>query len=124
MFQVSDLKGNQFLDLVDRDNNLLELLHIKGSLWLQNFSHSNSLCVRATRAITNHAPIGEYRLRFFPNKEFKCLYDQYPIKSRQYILYECKRFNEYWNSQKNSITHFVMFLERNHNAFAFSNDIT
>jgi len=124
MFQVSDLKGNQFLDLVDRDNNLLELSYIKGSPWLQNFSHSNSLCVRATRAITNHAPIGEYRLRFFPNKEFKCLYDQYPIKSRQYILYECKRFNKYWNSQRNSITHFVMFLERNHNAFAFSNDIT
>ena len=75
MFQVSDLKGNHFLDLVNRDNNLLESLHIRSSLWLQNFGHSNSLCTRATRAITNHALIDEYRLRFFPNEEFKCLCD-------------------------------------------------
>ena len=70
-FQVSDLKDNQFLNLVNRDNNLLEPSYIKSSLWLQNFSHSNSLCTRVTRAITNYALIGKYRLRFFPNKEFK-----------------------------------------------------
>ena len=75
MFQASDLKGNHFLDLMNRDNNPLESLYIRSGLWLQNFGHSNSLCTRATRAITNHAPIGEYRLRFFPNKEFKCLCD-------------------------------------------------
>jgi len=38
--------------------------------------------VHATRAITNHAPIGEYRLRFFPNEEFRCPYEKYPIESR------------------------------------------
>ena len=71
--QASDLKGNYFLDLVDGD---LEPSYIRGGPWLQNFGHSNSLCTRATRAITNHAPIGEYRLRFFPNKEFRCLCGQ------------------------------------------------
>ena len=29
------------------------------------------LCARATRAITNHALIGEYHLHFFPKKEFQ-----------------------------------------------------
>ena len=82
MFQALDLKGNQFLDLMDSDNKPLELSYIKGGLWLQNFSHSNLLCARATRAITNHASTGEYRLRFFPNKEFSCPCGQYPIESR------------------------------------------
>ena len=30
MFQASDLKGNQFLDLLDNDNNTIELSYIKG----------------------------------------------------------------------------------------------
>ena len=60
MFQVSDLKGRNFLDLVDNDNNILELTYSKGSTWLQHFGHLNTLYARATRAITNHAPIGEY----------------------------------------------------------------
>ena len=94
-FQVSDLKGNHFLDLVDGDNNLLEPSYIRGGPWLQNFSHSNSLCARASRAITNHVPIGEYRLRFFPNEQFGCPCGQYPIESRRHILHECRRYNKY-----------------------------
>ena len=124
MFQALDLKDNQFLDLINSDNKLLEPSYIKGGLWLQNFSHSNSLCTRATRAITNHTLTDEYRLRFFPNKEFSCLCSQYPIESRWHILHDCKRFNKYWNPYKDSIVHFVMFLEYNYNGFAFSNDIT
>ena len=59
-FQASDGKGNNFLDLLDNDYNPIIPSYIKGSLWLQAFGHSNLLCIRATRAITNHAPIGEY----------------------------------------------------------------
>jgi len=51
IFQVSDMKGKQFLDLVDGNNNPLELSYIKGGPWLQNFGHSTSLCARASRAI-------------------------------------------------------------------------
>ena len=61
-FQVSERKGKQFLDLLDDDLNTTEPSYTKGGLWLQMFGHSNSLCARATRAITNHTPIGEYRL--------------------------------------------------------------
>ena len=72
MFQASNLKENQFLDLVDDDNNIIEPTYVKEGLWLKVFGHSNSLCVHATRAITNHASIGEFRLRFFPREGFKC----------------------------------------------------
>ena len=71
-FQASNLKGNQFLDLVDNDNNIIKPTYIKGRSWLKVFGYSNSLCAHATRDITNHAPIGKFRLRFFPREEFKC----------------------------------------------------
>jgi len=69
----------------------------------------------------NHSLIGEYRLRFFPRKEFKCLCGIYPIESRCHILHECGRFNSYWNLRRDSLSHFVMFLETNLGTFAFSN---
>ena len=123
-FQVSGMKGKHFLDLVNNDNNTIEPSYIKEGLWLKYFGHSNSLCTRVSRAITNHALIDEYRLRFFPRKEFSCSCKQYPIETRCHILYKCKRFNEYWNLRRDSISQFIMFLELNPNAFAFPKPIT
>jgi len=81
-FQALDLKGHHFLDLVNNDDNLIKLSYVNGRSWLKYFGHSNSLCVRAMRAIVNHAPISEYRLRFFPQEEFKCPCSLYPIEIR------------------------------------------
>ena len=119
MFQASNFKGNQFLDLLDDNNNIIELSYIKGGSWLKTFSYSNSLCACATRVITNHTLIGEYRLRFFLRKEFKYPYSIYPIESKYHILYKYGRFNSYWNLRKDSLSHFVMFLETNLGIFAF-----
>jgi len=121
-FHTSDLKERQFLDLLDEDFNVIELCYAKGEPWLKLFGHSNSLCICATRAITNYAPISKYKLRFFPREEFKCLCGLYPIESRWHILHECRRFNGYWNSRQDSLNHFVMFLEANPNAFTFSDN--
>jgi len=121
-FQVLDGKGKQFLDLLDDNSNDIKPSYIKGRPWLQVFGQSNTLYVRTTRAITNHAPIGEYRLRFFPREEFKCPCSMYPIESRRHILYNCSRFNGYWNSRRNLLGHFVMFLRTNPNVFAFLNN--
>ena len=60
IFQASDLKGRHFLKLVNSDNNILEPTYNKDDIWLKFFGHSNILCARASRAITNHAPISEY----------------------------------------------------------------
>ena len=119
MFQVSDGKRRQFLNLVDDNLNIIEPVYTKEGSWLQVFGHSNSLCTHTTRDLTNYAPIGEYHLRFFPNEDFKCLCGNYPIKSRRYILHECMRFNEYWNPRRDLLSHFIMFLIANPNAFAF-----
>jgi len=122
MFQASDGKGKHFLDLVDNDFNNIEPGYTKGSPWLQVFGHSNSLCTCATRAITNHAPIGEYWLRFFPHKDFKCPCNNYSIELRRHILHKYRRFNGYWNPRRDFLNHFTMFLIANPNAFTFSNN--
>ena len=118
--QASDGKGKQFLNLLDNDSNTIKPSYTKGGLWLKVFGHSNLLCACAMRAITNHAPIGEYWLRFFPNKDFTCPCNDYPIESRRHILHKCRRFNGYWNPRRDSLNHFVMFLIANPNAFAFT----
>ena len=95
MFQALDLKEKQFLDLLDNNNNIIKPSYVKESSWLKTFSYLNCVCTHTTRAINNHTPIGEYRLRFFLRKEFKYPCSLYPIKSKHYILYEYNRFNSY-----------------------------
>jgi len=82
ILQALDSKGQHFLELLDEDLKPIELLSSKGGLWLKFFRHSNLLCARASRTIVNHAPIGKYRLRFFPKEEFKCPCGHYPIETR------------------------------------------
>ena len=120
-FQTLDGKGNHFLDLLDDNLNVIEPSYSRDGPWLQAFGHSNSLCARASRAITNHAPIGEYRLQFFPNMDFACLCNNYPIETRRHILHECQRFNGYWNLRRDTLSYFLMFLTANPNAFVFIN---
>ena len=122
-FQALDLKGKQFLNLLDEDNNIIEPSYAKGGSWLKIFGHSNSLYAHALQAITNHAPIGKYRLRFFPREEFKCPCGSYPIETRRHILHECDRFNRYWNPRRDSLGHLTMFLVANPSAFAFTDNI-
>ena len=119
LFQAANSKGRFFLDLLDDNLNPIELSNAKDGPWLQHFGHSNILCAQASQAITNHAPIGEYQLRFFPREEFTCPCGNYPIETRQHILYECQRFNKYWNLRRDTITHFMLYLQFNSSAFLF-----
>ena len=118
-FQASDGKGRNFLSLVDSDYEDIEPSYINGGPWLQTFSYLNSLCARATRAITNHTLIEECCLRFFPNEDFKCPCGNYPIKSRRHILHDYTRHNGYWNPRRDLLSHFILFLIANPKTFMF-----
>ena len=122
-FQASELKGNHFLDLLDSDNKIIEPTYAKGGSWLKLIGYLNLLCACTIRAITNHAPISKYRLRFFLREEFRCPCSHYPIKSRCHILHDCVRFNGYWNPKRDSFSHFIMFLVLNPNAFSFCDSV-
>jgi len=124
IFQASDLKGNYFPDLLDNNYLPVKPTYSKGSLWLKLFGYSNFLYARATRAITNHAPIREYYLRSFLREIFSCLYRLYPIELRHHVLYKCRRYNNYWNSNRVFLSHFVLFLKYNLEAFSFHKEVT
>jgi len=118
-FQATEFRGRNFLELLNDNLNPIKLSNIKGSPWLQQFGHSDSLCARATRAIINHASISKYCLRFSPREDFPCPCSIYPIETRRHILHECNIFNKYWNHKRNTIAHFVLFLHFNPSAFSF-----
>jgi len=94
-FQTLDLKGRNFLDLLNKERLPITPTYMKGGAWLKHFSHSNTLCARAIRTITNYASIGECYLWFFSKELFKCPYSVYPIESRNHILHQCMRHNKY-----------------------------
>ena len=124
IFQTLDCKEKNFLDLLNNEYLPIKLTYIKDGTWLDLLEHSNTLCTGATRAIMNHTLIGKYHLKFFPKESFKCLYRSYSIKMRHHILHKCRRFNNYWNPNKESLKYFVTFLEFNLEAFSFHEEIT
>ena len=101
-FQASDYKGKQFLDL-DNDDETIAPTYIKGGAWLKHVGHSNTLTVRITCLITNHAPTGEYRKRFFLNKPRACPCQKALVETRHHILYKCERHKQSWNPLRRSI---------------------
>ena len=123
-FQVSNFKENHFLNLLNNYYLSIKPTYMKSGLWLNIIDYSNSLCMRVTRTIINHALIGKYWLRFFPKENFNCSYRYYPIESRYHILHECRRFNNYWNLNRNSLSYFIAFLKFNSGAFSFHEGIT
>ena len=87
-FQASEFKGKHFLELINDNYLLIKPVYTKNSMWLKSIRYSNSLYMKATRAIMNHTPTGEYHLRFFPKENFSCSCSYYPIESRHIIFPE------------------------------------
>jgi len=60
IFQALDSKNIHFLKLLDNNLNIIKPTYSKEDSSIKHFGLSNSLCTRATQAITNHALISEY----------------------------------------------------------------
>ena len=87
------------------------------------YDTSNSLYAHITRLITNHAPIGKYRLKFFSKESIICLCSKYPIEMRRHILYKYSQYNKSWNLKRKSLKDVLTFLEFNSRAFCFQDSI-
>ena len=118
-FQVLEYKERNFLNLNNNDNILIYLIYAQGRAWLKHFGSSNSLCVYIIRLVTNHAPIGKYRLRFFLKKPIICLCGNYSIKTRRHILFEYPWYKKSWNPKREFLKDILTFLEFNPEAFCF-----
>ena len=77
-------------------------------------------------AMTNHAPTGEYRTRFFPGEPAHCPHcGETTLLSRRHILCECPRYVAKfpsladWGSQRHNDKSLLGFLDKNPTAFSF-----
>ena len=122
-FQALEYKERNFLELNNNDYQPIHPTYSKGSAWLKHFSLLNSMCVCITRLIINHAPFGEYRLRFFSKEPFTCTCRNYPIETRRHILFDCVQYKKSWNPKRESLKDILTFLEFNPGAFCFQESV-
>ena len=80
---------------------------------------------RMARAITNHAPIGQYRARFYPELDQYCPACPQRVQTRTHVLFHCPRYAPLhssltnWSHDKGNDKSWKEFFSRNASAFTF-----
>ena len=120
-FNCLTVQGHYFLTLRGKNCKPLQPSYSKGGSWLTHFGQLVTLCARVTRAILNHAPIGEYKQCFFPTEYTQCLYGHCQVETWWHIFANCSRFAySLLIDPSPSIKDFVNFLKEHPSVFAFS----
>ncbi|KAF8666229.1 hypothetical protein AX14_006523, partial [Amanita brunnescens Koide BX004] len=98
----------------------------------RNFFHNMakgdaSYLSRIAHVLTNHAPTGEYRTRFFPDEPTACPHcDEDTLQTRRHILAECPWYVHAfvsmtdWGKNRHNDKVLTGFLDKNPSAFTFS----
>ena len=120
-FKDSKKKGQLFLDFEDDNERVIKPTYAKGGLWLPHIGISNSICARFTRMMLGHAPIGEYRQRFFPNASVQCPCGEVEVETREHIFMQCRRYDASLRPRDICISSFVEFITGNPTSFCFDN---
>ena len=120
-FANSLKKGHYFLNFENKKERVIKPTYAKGGLWLLTIGFTNSLCAHFTCMTTGHAPIGEYRQRFFPHLPTSCLCGEAEVQTREHIIMECNRHDLSMRPGNIIINSFVHFLADNPEAFSFDN---
>ena len=121
LFNCSTIQGWHFLPLRDRNQWFLQSSYSKEGSWLLYIGQLVTLCARATRAILNHAPIGEYKQRFFPAECTQCPCGHYQVETCWHIFANYLRFaHSLLIDPSLLVKDFVDFLKEHPDAFAFS----
>ncbi|KAF8697726.1 hypothetical protein AX14_001266 [Amanita brunnescens Koide BX004] len=80
---------------------------------------------RMARAITNHAPTGEYRLRFYPELDNQCPTCPGRLMSQSHILFSCPRYVPLassltnWRRDRHNDKSWKTYFTHNVSAFTF-----
>ena len=96
IFQASEFKERNFLELNDDSHNPIHPTYSKGRVQMKFCGTLNLLYTHITRMITNHALIDKYRLRFFSKESIAYLCGQYPIemKRRSFQIFKIQQILE------------------------------
>ncbi|KAJ3518886.1 hypothetical protein NMY22_g13456 [Coprinellus aureogranulatus] len=118
MSRDPDYRGHQFLVLRHPKGKPLPPVYANGGAYLCHVNGDPKMCARFCHAILNHAPIGEYYVRFNipedPECECGC-----PIQTRRHIFVQCGVLTT-GNRDPKYIRELVGFLVTNPTAFGFS----
>ena len=117
-----DYLGHNFLRLREPNGKQIRPMYSNGGAYLRWVNHENTLCARYTRAILNHAPLGDYMHRFnipgYDTHECECGCPGRQ-QNRHHIFTWCGVLLTN-NSDPRFIQELVDYLEENPKAFAFS----
>ena len=127
LFTSRGFKGHQWLPLRRQKKIFKPAIRNKAAT---NFFHTLSAndigtLSRMARALTNHAPTGEYRTRFYPDLDPYCPACPQRIQTRTHILFRCPRYTPLhssltnWSHDKANHKSWKNFFTRNPSAFTF-----
>ncbi|KAF8663528.1 hypothetical protein AX14_006975, partial [Amanita brunnescens Koide BX004] len=120
-------RGSQWLP-IRRNKKVFKPSFAKTS---RNFFHNaakgeSSHLSRIAHVLTNHAPTGEYRTRFFPSEPTSCPHcDEETLQTRLHILTECPQYVDKfpsitdWGKNRRNDKALIGFLDKNPSAFTF-----
>ena len=92
-FTNSLKKDYYFLNFENKKQRVIKPTYTKGGLWLPIIGFTNSLCAYFICMTTSHAPIREYRQRFFPHLPTSCPCGEAEVQTQEHIVMECNRHN-------------------------------
>ncbi|KAI0371192.1 hypothetical protein BV20DRAFT_1070394, partial [Pilatotrama ljubarskyi] len=94
---------------------------------LQAHGHSKSAMARSCCAVLDHAPLGSFRKRFFPDAPTQCP-ECHVLQDRAHVLLKCKRYRRWWElrgefeflQRMSAYCDLNGFLTVNESAFSFA----
>ncbi|KAF8623883.1 hypothetical protein AX15_006151 [Amanita polypyramis BW_CC] len=116
--------GHGYLALKYKGRRIGPSLGTRKKAFIEASKDNITMMARLTRLLTNHAPTGEYRQRFFPSESTKCNFDD-EFHSRTHILTKCAGYEnkfknlEWLRRRKDGLEKVVKFLDRNKKAVTF-----
>lgn len=92
LFQSPADHGCSFCMLFDSADRPLAPLHLSGASWLQHTGGCHGTAARLTQAVSRHAPIGSYHVRFFVDELISCPHCHAILKTVDHIIYKCPHY--------------------------------
>jgi hypothetical protein len=127
LFASQSFKGQQWLPIRQKKKVFRPAVRNKAAtrFFLDLADNDIGTLSRMARAITNHTPTGEYRRRFYPDRDYSCPTCPQRVQTRTHILCHCSRYSSLcssltsWSRDRKNDKSWKLFFQRNPSAFTF-----
>ena len=127
LFTSRGFKGHQWLPLRRQKKVFKPAIHNKAATRFFHDLAGNDIELLScmAHAITNHAPTGEYRRHFYPDRENSCPSCPQHAQTRMHIFFHCSKYSPLhtslanWSHDKDNHKLWKIFFQRNPSVFTF-----